>query len=447
MNIFAPVFEKMHKDMGQTDMTGNDMKGKDMEEKEMAEKGHMTTEGNNTSNGNPAALKETTDRRHGLKAWLPVIGLTFSTFIFNTSEFIPIGLLSDIAADFRITEAHAGMMITVYAWVVALASLPLMLIFAKTENRKLMLSITALFTASHVLSGFAKDFYMLMISRIGVACAHAIFWSIVTPLAVRLAPEGKRSTALGIIVSGSSIAMIVGLPLGRTIGIYMGWRATFLIIAALAAIILAILAVVLPKVPGDGSMSLRKLPALIKSPALLSIYLVTVIAITGHFTGYSYIEPFLAQVAGMGSTWITAVLTVYGIVGLAGSWIFSRWYDRHRKAFLAFAVCGISLFLLLLQAAALNTATIVILCIFWGFAINFYNLSFQSEIIQNAPQGTAVAMSIYSGIYNIGIGAGALIGGYVCSGISISYIGYAGGVIAVVAAVICLKKLIPALGK
>lgn len=383
--------------------------------------------------------------RSGFKAWLPVIGLTFSTFIFNTSEFIPIGLLSDIAGDFGITEANAGMLITVYAWVVALASLPLMLIFAKTENRKLMLSITAIFAASHILSGFAKDFYMLMISRIGVACSHAIFWSIVTPLAVRLAPEGKGSTALSIIVCGSSIAMIIGLPLGRTIGLYLGWRATFLIIAVLAAVILAILAAVLPKMPGDGSISLRKLPALIKSPALLSIYLVTVVAITGHFTGYSYIEPFLGQVAGLGSNWITIVHTIFGVVGLAGSWIFSRCYDRYRRRFIQFAVAGICIFLLLLHAAALNPVSAVILCVFWGFAINFYNLSFQSEIIRNAPKGTAVAMSIYSGIYNIGIGGGALIGGYVCSGISISCIGYVGGAIALVAAIICFRKMLPAI--
>ena len=132
-----------------------------------------------------------TDNWKGIKAWIPVIGLTFSAFIFNTSEFIPIGLLSDIATDFRITESHAGLLITVYAWVVAIASLPLMLIFAKTENRKLMLSITAVFAISHILSGFSKDFYMLMISRLGVACAHAIFWSVVTPYAVRIAPEGK----------------------------------------------------------------------------------------------------------------------------------------------------------------------------------------------------------------------------------------------------------------
>ncbi len=379
----------------------------------------------------------------GLKAWLPVIGLTFATFIFNTSEFIPIGLLSDIASDFGITESHAGLLITVYAWVVAIASLPLMLIFAKTENRKLMLSITALFAASHILSGFSGDFYMLMISRLGVACSHAIFWSIVTPFAVRIAPEGKSSAALGLVVCGSSIAMIAGLPLGRTIGLYMGWRMTFLVISGVAALILAALAILLPKTPSDSSISLRKLPALIKSPALLSIYLVTVITITGHFTAYSYIEPFLAREAGFGSTAITLVLTGFGIVGLIGSAIFSKFYSGHRKAFISIAVAGIAASLLLLRAASATPATTVILCVFWAFAINFYNLAFQAEIIRNATRGTAVAMSIYSGIYNVGIGGGALAGGYVCSGISIAGIGYAGGAVALIAAIICFRKLLP----
>src|SRR5574344_2791839 len=117
--------------------------------------------------------------KNNFTKWLPVIGLAFSTFIFNTSEFIPIGLLSDIAKDFKITESQAGMMITIYAWVVAIASLPLMLLFARAENKKLMLGIVALFTVSHIFSSIATSFNFLVLSRVGVACSHAIFWSIV----------------------------------------------------------------------------------------------------------------------------------------------------------------------------------------------------------------------------------------------------------------------------
>lgn len=388
-----------------------------------------------------------TNEKNNFRRWLPVISLTFSTFIFNTSEFIPIGLLSDIASDFAITESKAGMLITVYAWIVALASLPLMLAFSKTENKKLMLSIVALFIASHVLSGFSTSYYMLMLSRAGVACAHAIFWSIVTPLAVRVAPEGRRSTALSLIVTGSSVAMIVGLPLGRAVGLLVGWRATFLLIAALSAIVFIILTASLPKTPSDNDVSIKSLPALLRTPGLGGIYLLTVIIITGHYTSYSYIEPFLAQVAGMSNTLITIVLSIFGIVGIIGSYFFAKYFDRHQFTFIRFAVAGISIFTLLLLPSAINTATVILICILWGLAINSYNLSFQSEILQVAPHGTAIAMSIYSGIYNVGIGAGALVGGNVCSYMGISNIGFVGGAIGLVASAYCILRLIPILRK
>lgn len=387
------------------------------------------------------------NEKSNFRRWLPVISLTFSTFIFNTSEFIPIGLLSDIASDFAITESKAGMLITVYAWIVALASLPLMLAFSKTENKKLMLSIVALFIASHVLSGISTSYYMLMLSRAGVACAHAIFWSIVTPLAVRVAPEGRRSTALSLIVTGSSVAMIVGLPLGRAVGLLVGWRATFLLIAALSAVIFIILAASLPKTPSDNDISLKSLPALLKTLGLGGIYLLTVIIITGHYTSYSYIEPFLAQTAGMSNTLITMVLSIFGIVGIIGSYFFAKYFDRHQFTFIRFAVVGISIFTLLLLPAAFNTATVILICVLWGLAINSFNLSFQSEILQVAPHGTAIAMSIYSGIYNVGIGAGALVGGNVCSYMGISNIGFVGGAIGLVASAYCILRLIPILRK
>ena len=384
--------------------------------------------------------------KSGLKAWLPVIGLTFSAFIFNTSEFIPIGLLSDIAADFSITESHAGLMITVYAWVVALASLPLMLVFAKTESKKLMLSITALFVVSHVLSGLASDFYMLMLSRMGVACAHAIFWSIVTPLAVKTAPEGKQSTALSFIVSGSSIAMIVGLPLGRTIGLYAGWRATFLIIGAVALIILCILAAVLKKTPGESNFSIRKLPALFKTPALLGIYLITVIAITGHFTGYSYIEPFMKQIVGMDDGMTTFTLILFGLAGIGASVLFSNFFEGRRRLFLTAVAAGMSLMLLTMHPASFNLYTFMAHCMVWGLAFTLFNLVVEFEVIRNAPDSTTVAVAIYSSVFNVGIGCGAVVGGAAQSVWSLSTIGYVGGSVALLALLYACLRLIPRLG-
>lgn len=382
-----------------------------------------------------------------IKKWLPVISLTLSTFIFNTSEFIPIGLLTSIADDFAITESKAGLLITIYAWVVALASLPLMMAFAKTENKKLMLSLVALFTASHILSGFSNSYVMLMISRIGVACSHAVFWSIVTPLAVHVAPEGHRSTALSMIITGSSIAMIVGLPLGRAVGLMVGWRVTFLLIAILSAIVLCLLAAFLPKVPSDNNISLKTLPTLVSTPALLCIFVMTALTITGHFTAYSYIEPFLGQAAGFTNGEITMVLSAFGVIGIIVSVLFSKYYDRHQFAFLRVAVLGICICTLLLGISSGNSFIMVCTCLLWGLSINCFNISLQSCIIDYSPFGTAIAMSIYSGIYNVGIGAGALVGGIVCSHIGIPFVGYVGGAVSFVSALFFLLTVTPVLKK
>ena len=120
------------------------------------------------------------------KERLPLIGMTVSAFIFNTSEFMPIGLLTDIAKSFSISEAKAGMLITVYSWIVMLLSLPLMLLVSKIDYKKLFMGTVALFGICQVLTVLSNSYGMLMASRIGVACAHAIFWSIASPIAVRM---------------------------------------------------------------------------------------------------------------------------------------------------------------------------------------------------------------------------------------------------------------------
>lgn len=377
--------------------------------------------------------------------WLPLLGLTFSAFIFNTSEFVPIGLLTDIANDFQITEAHAGLLITIYAWVVALASLPLMLLVSKVEFKRLLLSVVALFALSHILSSVSSNYMTLMVSRIGVACSHAIFWSIASPLAVKVAPEGKRSLALSFIVTGTSIAMIVGLPLGRIVGLFLGWRMTFLCIAVLAALVFVFMAIVFPKVPNQNPVSLRNLPGLVKTPALTGIYILTVVAITGHYTGYSYIEPFMAQVAHLRESAITFALMLFGLAGIVGSILFSKKYDKHPVAFINVAVYGIVAFLYLLQPASISMGSTLLVCVLWGIAITAFNLVFQALIIQFAPQATSIAMSIYSGIFNVGIGSGALIGGYTCTYLFLGRIGYIGGTISLVAAFYCTKRVLPLL--
>lgn len=364
------------------------------------------------------------------KMWLAVIAISLAAFIFNTSEFVPIGLLSLIAKDFGVSEAEAGFLISLYAWVVALASLPLMLACSRFEMKRLLLFVVGLFVLSHIGSALSSGYWTLMLSRIGVACAHALFWSIATPMAVRVAPKGRESVALSCIATGTSIALIAGLPLGRVIGLHLGWRISFLSIGIVAFLLLLVLVKSLPKIPSGGAISPRSLPKLLKTPQLLGIYGITLCLVSAHFIVYSYIEPFLMQYANFGENVITMVLIVFGGIGFVGSFVFSKYYNTYKTFFLNFAIFGIFIALISLIGAKFSLFGALLICVLWGLCITLFNLTLQAKVLQLVPVGTAVAMSMFSGIYNVGIGSGAFIGGIVIQYLGIANLGFVGAGIA-----------------
>ncbi|EDA9666051.1 arabinose transporter [Salmonella enterica subsp. enterica serovar Enteritidis] len=376
-------------------------------------------------------------------AWLRVVTLAIAAFIFNTTEFVPVGLLSDIAESVHMQTAQVGIMLTIYAWVVAVMSLPFMLLTSQMERRKLLICLFVLFIASHVLSFLAWNFTVLVISRIGIAFAHAIFWSITASLAIRLAPAGKRAQALSLIATGTALAMVLGLPIGRVVGQYFGWRTTFFAIGMGALITLLCLIKLLPKLPSEHSGSLKSLPLLFRRPALMSLYVLTVVVVTAHYTAYSYIEPFVQNVAGLSANFATVLLLILGGAGIIGSLVFGKLGNRHASSLVSIAIALLVVCLLLLLPAADSEAHLAILSIFWGIAIMVIGLGMQVKVLALAPDATDVAMALFSGIFNIGIGAGALVGNQVSLHWSMSAIGYIGAIpacAALVWAVLIFRK-------
>ncbi|RPO64896.1 MFS transporter [Pseudomonas aeruginosa] len=282
-------------------------------------------------------MDSTSETRSG--SWLSVIALALAAFIFNTTEFVPVGLLSDIGHSFEMPTSQVGLMLTIYAWVVSLASLPMMLLTRNIERRKLLVGVFLLFIASHVLSGLAWSFQVLMLSRIGIAFAHAVFWAITASLAVRVAPPGQQAKALGLLATGTTLAMVLGIPLGRVVGEALGWRTTFMAIAGLSVLTLLYLA--------------RSLPLL---PSQLSA------------------QP----------TWLMA------------------------------------------------------LSLLWGMSIMCFGLAQQSRVLRLASDATDVAMALFSGLYNVGIGAGALLGSVVSERMGLASIGNVGAALALAGLLLAL---------
>jgi DHA1 family L-arabinose/isopropyl-beta-D-thiogalactopyranoside export protein-like MFS transporter len=333
---------------------------------------------------------------------------------------------------------QVGLIITIYAWIVATMSLVCMLLTSKIERRKLLIGVFILFIASHVLTAVAWNFTTLVISRAGVALAHSVFWSITASLAIRVAPAGKKAQALSMLAGGTALAMVLGLPLGRVVGQLLGWRMTFIGIAVCATLALVMLWRLLPVLKSEHSGSLASVPLLFKRPELVSLYMVTIIVVTAHFTAYSYIEPFIQTVAGLSANFTTLMLLLFGAAGIVGSLLFSRYSERFPSGFFIGAIGLLAISLLLLLPASGNETTLTLLCVIWGMAIMAIGLSMQAKVLSLAPDATDVSMAIFSGLYNFGIGGGALLGNQVSLHLGMPNIGFVGAPLALIALGWCI---------
>lgn len=372
------------------------------------------------------------------RQWICVIGLAFAAFIFNTTEFIPVALLSDIGRSFHMPATDVGIMLTIYAWVVALLSLPIMLLTQNIERRLLLILVFITFIVSHVGSYFASSFGMLMLSRIGIAIAHALFWSITASLAVRVAPQGKAFQALGLLATGTALAMVLGIPLGRMIGEAYGWRNSFALIGLGASLVCLILAKTLPRLPSINAGSAQSLKLFVRRPSLLLVFALTIIIITAQFTAYSYIEPFSLIVAKLSSYQTTCFLLAFGAAGFVGSYLSGKFAVKLTRTAIPLSCLLLSISLLLLLPMSQSFIALSCLSLFWGIGIICFGLAQQAKTLNLAHDATDVAMAIFSGLYNVGIGTGALLGSLVIEHLGLAYIGIVGGSLALIGSMLAL---------
>lgn len=374
---------------------------------------------------------------HRYTPYLRVLVLGFCAFIFNTSEFVPVGLLSDISNDFGISPSETGWMLTIYAWIVGVISLPMMLVTSQMERKKLLISTCCVFIGSQGLSTIAWDFQSLMLSRIGVAFAHAIFWSITASIAIRVAPAGKMNFALSVLATGTAMAMVLGVPLGRIIGQLLGWRMSFAAIGLAALLITFAVYRLLPSLPSLTRTNLRaKIKKVFTNKPLFIMYFALFLAFTAHYGSYSYIEPFLMDFGGISSNFTTVILLTFGVAGILGSILFSNVGEKYSaQLMVGSAICMTVCMFSLVYALRSNTLLLIITLI-WGTALLLTCLAIQTRVLNIDASASDIIMSLFSGIINLGIGAGALVGSLTIDHIGLEFVGYVGALVAALSLVV-----------
>lgn len=366
--------------------------------------------------------------------------LAFASFIFQTTEFVPIGLLTLISEDFQMNPADTGYVMTFYAWTVAAISLPLTIATAKIDRKKLIIALFLVFIASHYLVFRAPNYESLLAARLGVAASHALFWAIAVPLAVRVAPENSAAKAIGALIAGGSIAAVLGVPGGSFLGKEFGWRVTFAVIGAVSAAVMFALWRLLPSLPAKNSGSLRSLPVILRRPAVLWVYAMIAIVVSGEFTAYIYVGPFFEHY-GFDKDHVNLLLLAAGGAGLLGSYLYGRFGEARPAVTLIAPLVSLTAILLLLRLAASSMFFALAASLVWGTVVVMIFMSLQAKLLNAAKDAADVANSIYSSIFNVGIGAGAFIGSLVSLSTGAEFVGYAGSAILFCSLLLCLPIL------
>lgn len=364
-----------------------------------------------------------------------LFALTLSAFAIGTTEFVIVGLVPTIAQDLGVTLPSAGLLVSLYALGVAIGAPVLTALTGRWNRKVVLLSLMGLFIIGNILAWMAPNYSSLITARILTGLAHGVFFSIGSTIATSLVSKDKEASAIAIMFTGLTVALVTGVPLGTFIGQTFGWRATFLTVAVLGAIALIGSAFLVPRnLKQSKPATLRQQLEVITHPRLLLVYAMTAIGYGGTFTAFTYLTPILEDVTGFASGMVSLLLLVYGVSVAAGNIWGGKLADRFGPTSALYIVFGgLAAILFVLTFSAYNPVAAVITLLVWG-AFAFGNVpGLQVYVVQLAERYTPHSVDVASGLniaaFNIGIAVGAWLGGHVVADMGLMNTPWNGGVI------------------
>ena len=370
---------------------------------------------------------------------IALFALTLSAFAIGTTEFVIVGLVPTIAADLGVSLPSAGLLVSLYAVGVAIGA-PVLTALTGRWNRKLvLLSLMALFVAGNLLAWQAPGYESLIVARILTGLAHGVFFSIGSTIATGLVAKEKEASAIAIMFTGLTVALVTGVPLGTWIGQSFGWRATFLVVSGLGTLALIGSALLVPNnLKQSKAASLNEQIQVLVQPRLLLVYIMTILGYGGTFTAFTYLAPILQEETGFAPSAISLIMLVYGVSVAVGNIYGGKLADKKgpvRALSLIFTVLSIILLALTFTMESKIAAVMTVLV--WG-AFAFGSVpGLQVYIVQLAEKFAPNAVDVASGLniaaFNIGIALGSIIGGTIVEDLQLADTAWIGALITLAA--------------
>ena len=350
---------------------------------------------------------------------LALWALTLSAFAIGTTEFVIVGLIPTIAHSLDVSVPSAGLLVSMYAMGVAIGAPVLTALTGRVPRKQLLVGLMVLFTIGNLVAWQAPGYAALMAARVLTGLAHGVFFSIGSTIATSLVPKEKAASAIALMFTGLTVALVTGVPLGTFIGQRFGWQSTFLAVSFLGMIaVIGGIALVPKDIKHHKPASLLTQLAVIRKPRLLLVYAMTALGYGGTFVAFTYLAPILEQVTGLASSRVGLVMLVYGVSVAVGNIWGGKLADKKgpiRALQIIFAL--LAAVLLMLQFTAPSPLLVVLTVLAWG-AVAFGNVAgLQVYVVQqaqrDAPQAVDVASGLNIAAFNVGIAGGAWVGGLI----------------------------------
>lgn len=389
----------------------------------------------------------TTDRRQALaqdsgpaavNRWGAVVAVMLGTFVLVTAEQLPIGLLTTLGGELRVTEGTAGLSVTVPSVVAAAAAIGVPLVVGRLDRRVLLISLMIVMTVANAVTAVAPTFAVLLISRILVGIAIGGFWAVAGSLAVRLVSPAAVPRATAVIFAGVAAANVLGVPLGTVLGDLLGWRLAFGVLGALALVSMIALIIVLPRLAAATPIGFGVLRATLTDRPVLAGLVITVLAVVGHFTAFTFVSPILQDLVGLSERFVGPVLLIFGLAGFAGNFLAGALLSRHLRLVAIAVPGGVALTLAVLPILGATPVTGVVLLVLWGLIFGGLSVTLQTWMIKASPEAPEAATALWVCVWNVAIGIGAVIGGRAVDTVSVGTASWLGAGLLLLAAVLAV---------
>jgi len=370
---------------------------------------------------------------------LALWALALSAFAIGTTEFVIVGLIPVIAQSLGVTVPSAGLLVSLYALGVAVGAPVLTALTGRVPRKRLLLALMGLFTVGNLVAWLAPGYEALMAARVLTGLAHGVFFSIGSTIATSLVAREKAASAIALMFTGLTVALVTGVPLGTYIGQTFGWQATFLAVSLLGVIAMIGSAILIPSgIAMSKPASLLTQLAVLKKPRLLLVYAMTTAGYGGTFVAFTYLAPILQDVSGFSAGAVSLVMLVYGLSVAFGNIWGGKMADRMgpvRALQWVFALLAAVLLLFTFTAPSMWLALGTVLL--WG-AVAFGNVpGLQVYVVQRAERDAPDAVDVASGLniaaFNVGIALGAWGGGIVVARMGLMATPWIGALIVLVA--------------